>query len=602
MCLKRIQRVELRKPETWEEEQENRRLEQEIQNEDAKLTINKDEELKNNEIGKEKVIQVDKSNQIKLDNKIKINENLYISLEKGLIFYDDGEKAELLKLISIEGNLENKNLDLKISTRYMGNTVEITIPRKEALQKKGIINLSAQGADINEINAKHHIASIQYQEKLIGKVNNVHSEIGLAEHNGKEVFKLYTAINEDSKYKGNLDIKPKGTLEGYLEDVRINVAPYASLSLALVIGASSAVVAKLNKLDVDINTLVAHIVAESSKGKSTATMLAISVWGNPKVGVGGLYNTWNATENALVTSLSGNNGVAYALDELSMTKVENLTSLIYNIVGGKDKARLTKNIEMRQSGTWITTIISNGEASILEKANSNTGLDIRVMELEGITWTQNAKHSEEVKKLTTRNYGVLGHSFAKKLLDFANDKLINLFENERQNFINKLKDRGITDNKIERASSKYAVLISTAKLINSGYKDYGINLDIDKITEILINTEIESINKRGLEKKAEDWLLQQVEANSSKFKSGNENNQNIDYWGTIKKLSDEEVEVAILRDKFNEIMKRGKFEDPKVVLKQLKEEGKLDYENGRLTRKRKINTITTEVYVIRLKQ
>ena len=37
-------------------------------------------------------------------------------------------------------------------------------------------------------------------------------------------------------------------------------------------------------------------------------------------------------------------------------------------------------------------------------------------------------------------------------------------------------------------------------------------------------------------------------------------------------------------------------------IKQLKEEGKLDHENGRLTRKRKINAITTEVYVIRLSQ
>ena len=97
-------------------------------------------------------------------------------------------------------------------------------------------------------------------------------------------------------------------------------------------------------------------------------------------------------------------------------------------------------------------------------------------------------------------------------------------------------------------------------------------------------------------------MLQQVEANASKFRSGNENNQNVDYWGTRKELSNGEIEIAILRDKFNEIMKRGKFEDPKVVLKQLKEEGKLDYENGRLTRKRKMNAITTEVYVIRLKQ
>lgn len=545
--------------------------------------------------------QLGERNQSELDDKVKINENLQISLKKGYIFYD-GQVAELIKVTGIEYNIDNQRLYLRISTRYKENTVEMTIPRKDAFQKREIIKLSDKGVDIDEVNAKYHIESIKYQEKQIGKVCSVHSEIGFSEYNGKEVFKLYKAINEDSTYKGNLDIKPKGTLEEYLKDVKKNVAPYASMSLALALGTSSAVVAKLNRLDVDINTLFTHIVAESSKGKSTATMLAISVWGNPKVGAGGLYNTWNATENALITSLSGNYGVAYALDELSMTKIENATSLIYNLVGGKDKVRLTKNIEMRESGTWITTLISNGEASILSKANSNTGIDMRVMELEGITWTQDAEHSEEVKRLATRNYGVFGHSFAERLIKFSSDKLVKLFKSERQNFINKIAEKGVTDNKIERTSYKYAVVLLTARLINSGYNEYGIKLDIDGIREILIRTEIESINKRGLEKKAEDWLLQQVEANASKFRSGNENNQNVDYWGTRKELSNGEIEIAILRDKFNEIMKRGKFEDPKVVLKQLKEEGKLDYENGRLTRKRKINAITTEVYVIRLKQ
>ncbi|MDU4936318.1 MAG: DUF927 domain-containing protein [Peptostreptococcaceae bacterium] len=546
--------------------------------------------------------QLGESNQNEINKITRISDELSISYKDNVIYYGEGNTARLITLHSIEKNIDKNHVKFKMTTDYMDEKIEMELPREDAVQRKGMLKLASQGANVNELNAKFHIMALEYQEKNITKVNKVHSEIGFSEYDGKEIFKLYKAINEDSTYKGNLDIKPKGTLEEYLKDVKKNVAPYASMSLALALGTSSAVVAKLNRLDVDINTLFTHIVAESSKGKSTATMLAISVWGNPKVGAGGLYNTWNATENALITSLSGNYGVAYALDELSMTKIENATSLIYNLVGGKDKVRLTKNIEMRESGTWITTLISNGEASILSKANSNTGIDMRVMELEGITWTQDAEHSEEVKRLATRNYGVFGHSFAERLIKFSSDKLVKLFKSERQNFINKIAEKGVTDNKIERTSYKYAVVLLTARLINSGYNEYGIKLDIDGIREILIRTEIESINKRGLEKKAEDWLLQQVEANASKFRSGNENNQNVDYWGTRKELSNGEIEIAILRDKFNEIMKRGKFEDPKVVLKQLKEEGKLDYENGRLTRKRKINAITTEVYVIRLKQ
>ena len=430
--------------------------------------------------------QLGESNQNEINKITRISDELSISYKDNVIYYGEGNTARLITLHSIEKNIDKNHVKFKMTTDYMDEKIEMELPREDAVQRKGMLKLASQGANVNELNAKFHIMALEYQEKNITKVNKVHSEIGFSEYDGKEIFKLYKAINEDSTYKGNLDIKPKGTLEEYLKDVKKNVAPYASMSLALALGTSSAVVAKLNRLDVDINTLFTHIVAESSKGKSTATMLAISVWGNPKVGAGGLYNTWNATENALITSLSGNYGVAYALDELSMTKIENATSLIYNLVGGKDKVRLTKNIEMRESGTWITTLISNGEASILSKANSNTGIDMRVMELEGITWTQDAEHSEEVKRLATRNYGVFGHSFAERLIKFSSDKLVKLFKSERQNFINKIAEKGVTDNKIERTSYKYAVVLLTARLMDSGYNEYGIKLDIDGIREILI--------------------------------------------------------------------------------------------------------------------
>ena len=337
----------------------------------------------------------------------------------------------------------------------------------------------------------------------------------------------------------------------------------------------------------DINTLLVHLFAESTKGKSTAAMLAISVWGNPNLSGGGLYNTWNSTENALSTSLAGNYGIAYALDELSMSKIEDTTSLIYNLVGGKDKARLTKDIELRAAATWTTSIISTGEVSLLSKAKNNTGLDIRVLELGGIVWTEDANHSDQVKALVNRNYGVFGADFVKRLIEFPADRL---------------KEKNIQDDMLSRTSCKYAIVTLTIRLINSRYKDRGIILDIEGIRELLVDTEINSINRRGIKRKAEDWLIQYIESNASKFKSGKETNTNVDYWGTRKELPNGELEVAILTNKFEEIMRKGKFEDTKVVLEQLKKEGKLEYEAGRLTRKRKVNAIQTPVYVIRLSQ
>lgn len=563
------------------------------------VLVNNEEIIPQESTNKDNIIMEKKE---ELNGLEKVDDEISICYESGKLFYNGDKTSNLLKVGVPEINIDTNNVMLPITTKYLNRDIKILIPRDKAMSKREIIKLSLQGADVTEENAKYHIRSIEYQERKIGRVNNTHSELGFAKYKEKEIFKLYKAINEDSSYVGALDLKPKGNLGNYLDDLREHVVPYKNISLAFALGVSSSIVAKLNMHYKDINTLLVHLFAESTKGKSTAAMLAISVWGNPNLSGGGLYNTWNSTENALSTSLAGNYGIAYALDELSMSKIEDTTSLIYNLVGGKDKARLTKDIELRAAATWTTSIISTGEVSLLSKAKNNTGLDIRVLELGGIVWTEDANHSDQVKALVNRNYGVFGADFVKRLIEFPADRLKEIFEEEREIFIQKVKEKNIQDDMLSRTSCKYAIVTLTIRLINSRYKDRGIILDIEGIRELLVDTEINSINRRGIKRKAEDWLIQYIESNASKFKSGKETNTNVDYWGTRKELPNGELEVAILTNKFEEIMRKGKFEDTKVVLEQLKKEGKLEYEAGRLTRKRKVNAIQTPVYVIRLSQ
>lgn len=604
MVLKKIIRKPLTggyknlKTELFEEKINEDITERELR-QNQEVLVNNEEIIPQESTNKDNIIMEKKE---ELNGLEKVDDEISICYESGKLFYNGDKTSNLLKVGVSEINIDTNNVMLPITTKYLNRDIKILIPRDKAMSKREIIKLSLQGADVTEENAKYHIRSIEYQERKIGRVNNTHSELGFAKYKEKEIFKLYKAINEDSSYVGALDLKPKGNLGNYLDDLREHVVPYKNISLAFALGVSSSIVAKLNMHYKDINTLLVHLFAESTKGKSTAAMLAISVWGNPNLSGGGLYNTWNSTENALSTSLAGNYGIAYALDELSMSKIEDTTSLIYNLVGGKDKARLTKDIELRAAATWTTSIISTGEVSLLSKAKNNTGLDIRVLELGGIVWTEDANHSDQVKALVNRNYGVFGADFVKRLIEFPADRLKEIFEEEREIFIQKVKEKNIQDDMLSRTSCKYAIVTLTIRLINSRYKDRGIILDIEGIRELLVDTEINSINRRGIKRKAEDWLIQYIESNASKFKSGKETNTNVDYWGTRKELPNGELEVAILTNKFEEIMRKGKFEDTKVVLEQLKKEGKLEYEAGRLTRKRKVNAIQTPVYVIRLSQ
>lgn len=564
-------------------------------------TICESQESKS-DIQNELELETEKTIKPKIIREIVDNEE-DILLTEDAIYQKNKKVGNAIIVNKAKRNLDTKEIDLEVEFKYSNQQVVIDISRDKCLNKKGLLSLTSRGADVDESNSSIFIKTIKYQESKLENIENIHSSIGYSKFQEIEIFKLHKCIGLDSNYIGKLDLEPKGTLEKYLENIKKYVMPYTNTTMAFLIGCTSAIVAKLRLNDIDLENLLVHIYGESSSGKSTATILAISVWGNPSLNQQGLYNTWNATENALINSIGNNNGVACAFYELSMSKIPNFTQLIYNLTTGRDKARLSKEIEQREVTTWATTIISNGEASIRSQASKNTGLDVRILELANIKWTESALHSEKIKEEFRNNYGVFGFSFAEKLVKYDVNKLKQLFKNEKDKFKKKVESLGYTDDKLDRTSSKYALITLVGELINSGYKYDGINIDIEDIREVLAKVEIDNINTRGVEKNAEEWLLDIVSANSSKFRNKKDNSsESTDYWGTIDNLDEDRIEVAILKSKFEELISTSAFEDSNVILNEWKKNGILNHEEGRYTRKRKINKINSTVYVVTLTQ
>ena len=123
--------------------------------------------------------------------------------------------------------------------------------------------------------------------------------------------------------------------------------------------------------ELSLDTQIVHLYGNSTTGKSTALKLAISLFGYPDVKKNGLFSTLDATENALIKQLEGIRGVPFAFDEISMSENKNFTEMIYKIANGVDKARLNKNSEQVKKEPWLTTIMSNGEKSLVGSANEN---------------------------------------------------------------------------------------------------------------------------------------------------------------------------------------------------------------------------------------
>lgn len=512
--------------------------------------------------------------------------------------------AKEIKIVEVRRNIDTGEISYILEFQYSGKTVKTELQRGE-LTKTKILKLAALGADVFDHNVTIIIKHLNNQEVNAPKVN-VHEGIGWTKVDGKDVFRHYHAIGIESKYIGNLNIKPKGGLTEYLKLLRDQVCGHTPLETMIAIGLSSIVIGHSNK-SVDINCLFTHIAGESSQGKTTACQLAISTTGYPDVKQSGLMRTWNGTTNAIVSFLKDNNGLPVVIDEASMSKVKDFTELIYIIAGGKEKDRLNKDAELKESSNWNTSIISNGELMLSSKSKQNTGLRMRLKEFSEVEWTKSAEHSEAIKKGILENHGHLAPLMAEALLKIGKEELTNRIEKWRGNALQLLNSN---DKFATRLTIKIGVIMATAEIANDTFE---VDFDLKAMLEFLVEHEIDTSESRDIYTRAYEYFLETVAIQHHKFNTftrneiGNMMEPNIvsqEQWGKIEHLKEGKREINIVPNAFNKIMEAGGFEDPKIILKGWKKMKLLSCDSDRLTRKRKLNpnSQSIDLYVILAKQ
>lgn len=520
----------------------------------------------------------------------------------------DVSSLETIKIESINRNIDTNKYSAKLRFLFRGNIHKLEIPRGSYLTRKEIIKFQDYGLEVTERNAEMIIRHLAFEEKN-APVLLVHSNLGFDILDGKPIFKHFNCINVPSSYNGELDIIPKGTKEKWYEAIRNHVIDNIPLETMLVVGFSSAIVGVLGKYT-NFESLLVHLSGESTTGKTTASMLAVSPWGNPNEKIpNGLARTWNTSENNMFTNLVGNNGLAVVFDEISMNDSLDFTKFIYKFVGNKDKGRLNSESKAEKVGTWCSTIISNGEFSLLEKAKKNTGAKIRVIDFYNVPWTKSAKSADELQEVLFNNYGYAGIEFVKKLLKNDAEEILDEIKLYQQHTIEQMKDKGIDDKFLVRRAWKYTVIMYTALKVK---ELLGINLHTDEIWDFLMENEKQSLNTRDLYKNAFEYFIEYVNVNFKKFlrsdslEATNDNdvkNPTFDIMGKINILPNKPFnEICIYPNIFNKVMKEAGFEDPKIILKNWKDTGILDAESDRFTRKRKLieNAGTISVHVIRV--
>ena len=484
----------------------------------------------------------------------------FVLNEEGLHLLHENLTTRISNYINIKKIIIEKDTDIETyELEYLRrNTNELNsrIIRSEDIQKNNILSLSKYGVDINEQN-KTLISEYLFANLEIAPVKLSLDGYGWKKYNTKEIFITNNILSDTPleeniiKNSDKLDLAPHGHIEEWLNMYNEYVLGNKYLELAVVFGLSAPIINYLSEMYPDLTNILIHISGDSTAGKSTASMLAVSTAGNPnQLSDRSLMRKWSGTENSITALLENISGIPIVFDELSSFKGENLTSLAYTLTDGVGKARAKIDGSLNEPKRWNTVSLSNGEASILTKSNNNTGIKARVFEFSNITWTNSAEQSENIKEVCCNSYGHILPLFIKNLFSYGTNKIIEVFEEEKKS----LKDKFPNSRLKDRIVTKLAVFTTTARLLK---ETITLDIDISSILDILYAQEVNTMPNRDIGLIAYEKLLQYLLANRARL-SYNSYKQ----LGFLKDNS-----VFIIKDQLTEIFRELKFEDTSIILK-----------------------------------
>lgn len=529
------------------------------------------------------------------------------------------------KLVITQTNraLEDKTVsfDLEIYTKD-GVVIEEGISRSILTNKEELFKTVEKGSDVNNNNYKIYWKSLANQDEMIRNSSMSHKNLGWDIYEGEKIYKHENIISKNpinSIYNGDLIIESKGSLAEYCKFLTDEVIGHTPLEAAIALGLSAVIVGGVD----GYRTNIFNIFGNSTTGKTTTGELIISLASKPTVEENGLMTSWQATQNAIMGKVRHNNGLPVLIDDSSLSKIKDFGNIIYGLESGRDKERLNKESELRETATWNNTIISTGEASLLEGANENEGLKVRLYEFGGVVWTSSSDHSERIKKKVQEVYGHGVKVVAEDLLQLSDEEISSrliAFEDSGREYLKKYKRiNNLTDRMLRIYGSVMIGIDIFEKRVKLGF-------DLVAIEKFLLDNMFK--DQRLMWEIALERLKGYVEKNIKRFgrdviydlgrqevKIDMEAKSYSDLLGRIKdkKIRTEkdretkeerkiiEREIAILEDEFYRIMKELGFTNPKGILKNFKENDILNAEKDRYTRERKVSEHGNPVKVVVIK-
>jgi putative DNA primase/helicase len=212
---------------------------------------------------------------------------------------------------------------------------------------------------------------------------------------------------------------------GSLDDWKNNIAALCEKNPFPSFAVSSAFAGPLLEL-FNVPGIGSHLYGDSTNGKSTTLVGAVSVWGPPS-----FLLSWRSTVNGLEIQAAARSSTVLVLDESHMIPPKDLDAGIYLLANGVAKSRMTKEIVPRELSRWRVCVLSSGERSIEShlaamKIDHKVGQGIRIADVPvtgsyGIFedlhgCTDGAAFADKLRGAAAQYYGVAGPLFVERLI------------------------------------------------------------------------------------------------------------------------------------------------------------------------------------------
>ncbi|CRZ21278.1 DUF927 domain-containing protein [Kingella kingae] len=234
-------------------------------------------------------------------------------------------------------------------------------------------------------------------------------------------------------YNGDTSQAHAYTVSGSLKDWQSQVAQYAAGNSRLLLALGTALAAPLLALVGEQNGGF-HIYGDSSDGKTTAALVALSVFGNPQ----SLKMTWRGTDLGFSNAALSRNDGLLVLDEIGEAHPKTIRKTAYSVINGKSKIQGAKDGGNRAAQEWRILLFSTGEYSMNAYMNAaaekwEAGQAVRLPSIPAATkygiyenlheFSDGATLSEHLQAATQSQHGAAGREWIKQLANTPTERV-----------------------------------------------------------------------------------------------------------------------------------------------------------------------------------